>query len=545
MPRVALLLSILLASCGASPRVAPAVAGAVVASEPEARPLSIGRSSAAFDANDPTDAGGAHVHAYRIALDPGHRVRIQVHSDEVDPTLELRLPDGRRLQNDDAFSGHTLDSLIELVPPEAATYELRVSTAVPGQVGPYTIDVEERDPRGAGELLALGQQATGMLGQPTEPRLPGTWMRFEGQAGSIVRLRVTSQAFDTIATLLGPGGQVWVNDDANDTGPGGSERTLDSTIHAALPESGVYQLVVTSYGQGQGPFAVRSEVRPPIVLGANGGRPDGLAGPNGGGRVLGLYVGITAYQGHSQLYGCADDARLLAEAMRASHLQDERDQLVLPDGLATREAFFGGIAQIASQARPEDVVVLFYSGHGGQDPDTESGDHEIDGLDETLILYDQSVTDDEVVSALDAIQAGTIVLALDSCHSGGFAVDFVTRPGRLGLFSSDEDVLSDTAEPHRAGGYLAWHLRRGVLGEADSRPRDGVLSAGELSDYLLDGFVTDHRLMNPEGELDRAQRLVVRRGAVDWDRTLWVYPRNADLSLPSLPELPLMSAPPG
>ncbi len=398
---------------------------------------------------------------------------------------------------------------------------------------------------GVGAAFTLGQGATGALDRPTQPGLPGTWLHFDGQAGQIVRLRVTSRAFDTIATLIGPGGQTWVNDDANDLGPDGHERALDSTVVAALPQSGVYQLVVTAYGDGGGAFAVRSQARAPVVLGPGGQRPDELAGPDGGGRVLGLYAGITAYQSNSRLYGCADDARLLAEAMRASHLQNEGDQLVLPDGLATKQAFFDGIAQIARQARPEDVVFLFYSGHGGQQPDGEGGDRELDGLDETLVLYDQSVTDDEVVAALDAIHAGTIILALDSCHSGGFADDFVNRPGRVGLFSSDEDVLSDTAETHRAGGYLSWYLRRGVLGEADSRPRDGVLNAGELSDYILDGFVADHRRMNPDGELDREQRLVVRRGSVDWDQLLWVYPRNEDLTLPSLPALPLTSAPPG
>jgi hypothetical protein len=176
-------------------------------------------------------------------------------------------------------------------------------------------------------------------------------------------------------------------------------------------------------------------------------------------------------------------------------------------------------------------------------PDDATPD-ELDALDETIVLFDGPIRDDEVVAALARIRAGTVILALDSCHSGGFARDWVSQPGRVGLFSSDEDVLSDTAEPHRAGGYLSWHLRRGVLGEADARPRDGVLHAGELTDYLLDGFVADHRLMNPAGELDPAQRLVVTRGAVSWERVLWVYPRNVDFTLPALPSNALTSAPP-
>jgi hypothetical protein len=44
-------------------------------------------------------------------------------------------------------------------------------------------------------------------------------------------------------------------------------------------------------------------------------------------------------------------------------------------------------------------------------------------------LWDAEVTDDQVMAVIDTIEADTIVLALDSCQSGGFARDFVTRPG--------------------------------------------------------------------------------------------------------------------
>ncbi len=536
-------LASLAAACGAAPLQSPRIGAATERSGPPLRALAMGETAAVFEASDPMDDEGAHVHVWRIELSPSSRVRIHVRSDRVDPMVEVSGPGELHLRNDDAFPGATLDSLLDFVPPEAGTYEIRTTTASPGQVGAYSISVEAREPTGLGPAHALGQRSELALGQHTQAGLPGTWLHFEGQAGSIVRLRVTSPSFDTIATLIGPGGQTWMNDDANDLGPSQSERALDSTIVAALPQSGIYQLVVTSYGPGQGPFAVRSEVRPPVILAEGGRRPEGLAGPEGG-RVLGVYAGITAYQNQGQLYGCADDARMLAEALRASHVQDESDQLVLPDGLATRQGFLDGLREMAQRARPEDVVVSFYSGHGNQVPDTDTESPELDGLDETLVLYDGALTDDEVVRAIDPIRAGTIVLAIDACHAGGFAEDFVTRPGRMGLFSSDEDVLSDTAEPHRAGGYLSWHQRRGVLGEADARPRDGVLSAGELTDYMLDGFVADHRLMNPDGELDRAQRLVVRRGAVGWDHLLWIYPRTPDLALPPVPNLPLTSHPP-
>jgi hypothetical protein len=268
-----------------------------------------------------------------------------------------------------------------------------------------------------------------------------------------------------------------------------------------------------------------------------------FAGPDGGGRILGLYAGITEYVGHGRLYGCADDARLLGDAMRAAHLQRLDEQTVLTDAMATRAAFLDGIRRIAARAQPADVVIVFWSGHGNVQP-AANDPNELDGLDETIIMMDGPITDGEVVTALDAVRAGTVILALDACHAGGFADDFVRRPGRMGLFSSDEDVLSDTAEPRRAGGYLSWYLRQGVLGHADHKPRDGVLYAGELTDWIVDGFVEDHRLMNPEGRLDPSQRLDLRRGSVVWSTVLWVYPRGEDLRLPPVASAELQSLPP-
>lgn len=57
-------------------------------------------------------------------------------------------------------------------------------------------------------------------------------------------------------------------------------------------------------------------------------------------------------------------------------------------------------------------------------------------------MIDGPLTDTEIATALDQVHAGTIILAIDACYSGGFADDFVRRPGRIVLFSSDEDVRS-------------------------------------------------------------------------------------------------------
>lgn len=514
------------------------------------RTIGFGSWPAALTPTDPIDDQGRAFHTYAIDLEAGVRVRLSVPAGELDPMLRIEGPDGWMRAIDDTFPP-ALDAILELAPPVSGTYTVTVTTAPSGQFGRYALEVGPSAISGA--ALTLGARTTHELGRgdTADAAHPGvSLLHFHADGGSVVRIRVTSAAFDTIATVMGPAGEMWVNDDANDLGEDGTERALDSTVELSVPESGDFQLVVTAYGgRAGGPFAVRTSVRPPVVMHGSETVPTGpFAGPDGAGRILGLYAGITEYVSAGRLYGCADDARLLGEAMRAAHLQRVDEQQVLLDGAVTRAGFLDGLRNLARAARPEDVVLVFYSGHGNVQPipagapgPTAGGEY--DGLDETIVLIDGPVTDDEVVTEMNRISAGTVILALDSCHSGGFAEDFVTRPGRIGLFSSDEDVLSDTAEPRRAGGYLSWYLRRGVLGEADYKPHDGVLHAGELTDFLVDGFVTDHRLMNPEGDLDPSQRLDVRRGSVTWPTVLWVYPRGEDLHMPALPEVSLESAP--
>lgn len=507
--------------------------------------LSWGDTRAALSPAEASTEEGRLARRYAIDLAAGERVRFAMRSTALDSRLVIDGPAGLHIDNDDAFPGNN-DAGVMFVAPAAGRYSLRATSVGRAQSGAFTLRAERLTTPSDGDELPIGEAMDAALDAATVPGMPGRWFHFEARGGSRVRLRVTSAAFDTVATVLGPRGETWINDDANDLGPDRTERPLDSTLEVVIPESGVYHLVVTSYGmRGAGRFRVATSERPPVILRAGEAAPSGgYAGADGRGRVLGLYAGITAYQEHSRLYGCADDARFLGQAMRAAHLQGAGDQTVLVDGAATRAAFLGGIAGLAARARPEDVVVVFFSGHGNVRPEAAGDRTELDGIDETIEMVDGPLVDTEVAAALAAVHAGTVILALDSCHAGGFADDWVTGPGRIGLFSSDADVLSDTAEPRRAGGYLSWYLRRAVLGEADARPRDGVLQAGELTDYLYAGFLADHARMNPPGSNEPYQRLESLRGSVPWTQALWIYPRASDGALGPVPEVALTSPAP-
>ena len=139
-----------------------------------------------------------------------------------------------------------------------------------------------------------------------------------------------------------------------------------------------------------------------------------------------------------------------------------------------------------------DLMVVFYSGHGGRTERTgamQSADP--DGLDETLALYDDEVTDDELAAVFDEIDSGKVLLVLDSCFSGGSSKDVISRPDRMGLFSSQEDVTSAVARKFRAGGYLSRFMVEAVGERLADDDGDGALTALELSQYVYERYRAD------------------------------------------------------
>lgn len=509
-------------------------------------PLAEGVVNGTIEPGDDDDGNGRFSDTYSVDLDQGDRVRIWVTGEMIDPMLRVRGPGGLGLDNDDFLPG-SLNPLVEFAAPERGEYLVQVTTFGPGQLGPYDVGLARLDPEAGpliesetDQMMAIGPGGAG----PGVPTGSSLWFRVQG--GERLRIRVTSGDFDTTASLFAPGGEVWTNDDAGDVGPNGTERPLDSTLTIVAPETGLYHLVVAPYrGMGAGSFRVRTTRRPAVVLQPGQQVPDvGFAGSEGEGRILGLFVGLSDYGERSDLYACADDATLLAQAFRERGLQSPAEQNILTDINANRAAFTAGLQQLAARSTAQDVVVIFFSGHGGAVPVTGTDLADFDGTDETIVFYDGPMLDNEVVALIDQITADTIILALDACHSGGFARDFMTRPGRIGLFSSDEDVLSDTAQPLLAGGYLSYAFRRAVLGDADFMPRDGALFAGELTDFLHHSFVQHNHHINPEGSSQPMQWLLSDRGSVAWNDPLWLYPRGPNGELLPVPDIPLSSPPP-
>jgi len=132
-----------------------------------------------------------------------------------------------------------------------------------------------------------------------------------------------------------------------------------------------------------------------------------------------LHIGLNsvdaaAYDGWSgDLAACELDAQDMEQISAAAGMTSS--SLITP--AATSEAVLGALDEAAAALTSGDLFLVTYSGHGGQIPD-ENGD-EPDKLDETWVLYDRQVLDDELYQRYAAFAEGVrIVVLSDSCHSG-------------------------------------------------------------------------------------------------------------------------------
>ncbi|TDN90926.1 caspase family protein [Microbacterium sp. BK668] len=163
----------------------------------------------------------------------------------------------------------------------------------------------------------------------------------------------------------------------------------------------------------------------PITLGALGltdssptGGPSGSGSP--GRRRRSLHIGVNRvdpahYEGwDGALSGCENDAA----TMRAIATRDGFTPTTLLTQNATAANVLAEISAAAQQLASGDIFLLTYAGHGAQVPNV-SGDNEIDLQDETWVLFERMLIDDELESAFSGFAAGVdIVLLSDSCHSG-------------------------------------------------------------------------------------------------------------------------------
>ncbi|MBN8590864.1 MAG: PPC domain-containing protein [Anaerolineae bacterium] len=198
---------------------------------------------------------------YTFEGEAGQVITISQHSDDFDSFVRLLGPDGEELISDDD-GGDGFDSLISAYAlPENGTYTISAESLGGGGSGSFTLTLDSVDL----ESITFGDSIDGRLSREGERLL----YSFEGEAGDVVIISLSSEDFDTYLTLNEPGGDFPLaeNDDTNGT---------DSLVGPiTLPSDGLYQIEVRAYSDGAiGRFQLNLS-RPEVVELESGQEADG------------------------------------------------------------------------------------------------------------------------------------------------------------------------------------------------------------------------------------------------------------------------------
>jgi len=498
------------------------------------------RESGSLAASDRTLKSGEYVDYYTVQALPGQRLRVDMSSSAFDTYLIVKSPSEKQEENDDA-EGQAGHSIVDMVTAEAGTYTILATSYKKEETGAYqlTIDLgaEGAAPRDVpAAALTLGGSVRGRLETgdrtlPSSGEFSDTYL-VEGRPGQTLVVQMESSDFDTYVLVRTPDGESFDNDDDN----GSSDR---SRLEVPMRAGGRYRVIATSYRSGEtGAYTLSattggaSNSRPGVgttvaapVAPAGGTR----MGTGRGGRVYGVFVGISDYGGRANnLSFTARDATTMRDAMVRGTGMRAEDAVILTDRQATVANVRNAIAATAARVGPNDTFIFFHSGHGGRVAVRGPDDDDPDGMDETISMFDADIRDDELGTMLDGVRSGLAMVVIDACFSGGFSKDIINKPGRVGFFSSEEDVVSAVASKFRAGGFLPVFFaeavgdHRGDMENADLNPgADRQLTLLELSQYLRDRYGTEVKgdMAGPGGGVSRRelnyQHLVVDRGGVD------------------------------
>nr|WP_290226755.1 caspase family protein [Trichocoleus desertorum] len=156
------------------------------------------------------------------------------------------------------------------------------------------------------------------------------------------------------------------------------------------------------------------------------------------------YIAIREGSGWTALRGAVNDVEMQRELLVHRFGFQEGDIRLLTNDAATRANIMQEFEDLIKWAKPGDVVVVHYSGHGStvDDPDRIFADH----LNGTIVPVDSDLpvgggTVDDITSGtlfllMAALKTENVTLVLDSCYSGGGVrgnLVIRSRPGQAEL----------------------------------------------------------------------------------------------------------------
>ncbi len=189
---------------------------------------------------------------------------------------------------------------------------------------------------------------------------------------------------------------------------------------------------------------------------------------------------------------------------------------MLIDDQASRESILKVIGEwLPSQVKSDDLVMVFYAGHGGVEIDITG--EEPDGKRKYIIPYDAdpnslfstAIANSEITNMLERIQSNKMIFLIDCCYSGGVTTgkeiirsvsppstkvrtdvynDFSGR-GRAIISASLPDQVSFELS-NLNHGVFTYSLLKAMSGEADFN-KDGLITLiSEIYPFLTNQVTT-------------------------------------------------------
>jgi len=224
--------------------------------------------------------------------------------------------------------------------------------------------------------------------------------------------------------------------------------------------------------------------------------------------VWAVVVGINAYAHVANLSFAVNDARefyrMLVEENR---VPAENVTLLLDEkaGLSKLRSVLG--TRLKKKAGKEDMVIIYFTGHGATERDTMSPDG--DGLEKYLLpvdadpedLYATALPMRELSHIFNRLRSDRLIFIADACYSGAsggrtisltgglrarisdkFLDRISTGKGRIILTASGANEVS-AEKPELKHGVFTHYLIRGLEGAADVN-QDGLITVDEIYGYV-------------------------------------------------------------
>ncbi|HTS24938.1 MAG TPA: caspase family protein [Bryobacteraceae bacterium] len=192
---------------------------------------------------------------------------------------------------------------------------------------------------------------------------------------------------------------------------------------------------------------------------------------------------------------------------------------------------------LPSVAREEDRVLVYFAGHGFLDERTGKGFLAPSDIDLNNVRG-TGLPMDELGQAMGGkIRAKSKILLTDSCHSGAItpedteALNHTLAKLQTSLFTltASRDRERSFEGPSFGGGHgvFTYYVAQGMAGAADVTPRDGVVTADELAEYVHTQVrEATNGQQNPTSE----------KGSFDPNMFIALVPANAPPGVPPAPK---------